>query len=297
MALRSLHTKSTNVRAAIGRGALRLALRGLGAVAPDLAAAWLSALFLSPRRVSAPEREARWVEAAEWGAIEADGEALATYAWGEGPLVLLVHGWGGRGSQLGAFAQALAARGFRAVALDLPGHGESPGHSSSLLHMAAGIEAAMRQLGAPAGIVAHSAGCAATTLALQGAVWNPALAFVAPPEDLGYFALQLARQLGVHPRVHRRARRGIEARFGIPWSQLRVPALAPEMSQPLLVIHDALDREVPVAHGEHVAAAWPGARLVTTRGLGHQRILRDPEVVSRAVGFVARREERGEIAS
>jgi pimeloyl-ACP methyl ester carboxylesterase len=278
-------------------GALRLAMRGLGAVAPDLAAAWLASLFLSTKRIATPEREARWLRDAEWGAIEADGEALATYSWGEGPLVLLVHGWNGRGSQLGAFGRVLAGLGFRAVALDLPGHGESPGRSSSLLAMASGIEAAMRQLGSPAGVVAHSAGCAATTLALQDGPSAPALAFIAPPEDLGYFALELARHLRVQPRVHRRARRGIEARFGIPWSQLRIPALAPEMTQPLLVIHDATDREVPHSHGESVAANWPGARLITTRGLGHQRILRDADVVRRAVEFVTRRQERGEIAS
>jgi pimeloyl-ACP methyl ester carboxylesterase len=297
MPQRALGSKRTNVRANLSLAALRAALRALGAVAPDLAAAWLASLFLSTRRTAMPEREARWLRAAEWGAIEADGEALATYSWGDGPLVLLVHGWNGRGSQLGGLALALAERGHRAVALDLPGHGESPGSSSSLLAMAAGLEAAMRQLGAPVGVVAHSAGCAATTLALQDAVATPALAFIAPPQDLGYFALELARQLRVQPRVHRRARRGIEARFGIPWSQLRIPALAPEMTQPLLVIHDALDREVPHDHGARVAASWPGARLHTTRGLGHQRILRDEDVVRRAVRFVTRREERGEIAS
>jgi pimeloyl-ACP methyl ester carboxylesterase len=257
-------------------------------VSPELAATWLRRLFLTPRRVAAPPRERRWLANAERGAIDADGETLATHSWGppSGPLVLLIHGWAGRGSQMGAFAQRLADRGYRALALDLYGHGASPGKTSSLLHMAAGVEAAMHQLGAPRGIVAHSAGCAATTLALQAGPWNPALAFVSPPDDLGYFALQLARTLRVQPAVHRRARRGIEARFGIPWSQLRVPAVAPEMTQPLLVIHDELDREVPIEQGRNVASSWPGAQLVSTRGLGHQRILRDDEVVRQAIDFV-----------
>ena len=283
--------KSTNVRS-WSLHALSAVLRGTGAVSPDLAAAWLRRLFLTPRRVATPGREKRWLEHAERGAIDADGEALSTHAWGSGPLVFLVHGWAGRGSQLGAFGERLAARGFRAVAIDLPGHGDSPGRTSSLLHMAAGVEAAIRQLGAPRGIIAHSAGCAATTLALQQRPWNPALAFVSPPDDLGYFALQLARTLRVQPAVHRRARRGIEARFGIPWSQLRVPAVAPEMTQPLLVIHDELDREVPLHQGRHVASSWPDARLVTTRGLGHRRILRDENVVRDAIEFVTQPRER-----
>jgi pimeloyl-ACP methyl ester carboxylesterase len=52
------------------------------------------------------------------------------------------------------------------------------------------------------------------------------------------------------------------------------------------VIHDRDDAEVPVANGEAIAAAWPGAQLVTTGGLGHTRIVHDPQVVARAVAFV-----------
>jgi hypothetical protein len=39
--------------------------------------------------------------------------------------------------------------------------------------------------------------------------------------------------------------------------------------------------------GAAIAAAWPGAELVTTEGLGHRRILRDPAVVARVTDFLA----------
>jgi pimeloyl-ACP methyl ester carboxylesterase len=52
------------------------------------------------------------------------------------------------------------------------------------------------------------------------------------------------------------------------------------------VIHDRDDPEVPLANGEAIAAAWPGARLVTTEGLGHTRIVHDPGVVARGVAFL-----------
>ena len=39
-----------------------------------------------------------------------------------------------------------------------------------------------------------------------------------------------------------------------------------------------------------LAAAWPGAGLVTTQDLGHVRILRDPAVVEAAVSFVCARD-------
>jgi pimeloyl-ACP methyl ester carboxylesterase len=58
------------------------------------------------------------------------------------------------------------------------------------------------------------------------------------------------------------------------------------MSAPALVIHDREDRDVPYEHGRQIAAAWPGAQLLTTTGLGHRAILRDPEVVRRTLTFL-----------
>jgi len=43
---------------------------------------------------------------------------------------------------------------------------------------------------------------------------------------------------------------------------------------------------VPWKQGAAVAQYWRGARLVTTQGLGHGRILMDDAVISAAVAFV-----------
>jgi len=59
------------------------------------------------------------------------------------------------------------------------------------------------------------------------------------------------------------------------------------MSTPILVVHDLQDADVPYAHGEEIARAWPGAELLTTRGLGHRAILRDGQVVQRTVAFLS----------
>src|SRR5205823_2809865 len=62
-------------------------------------------------------------------------------------------------------------------------------------------------------------------------------------------------------------------------------ALAFRMTAPLLVIHDRLDREVPHKDGEVAAASWPDARMVTTIGLGHRRILDDAHVIALTRSF------------
>jgi pimeloyl-ACP methyl ester carboxylesterase len=61
------------------------------------------------------------------------------------------------------------------------------------------------------------------------------------------------------------------------------------MTAPLLVVHDEGDDVVPFADGAALAAAWPGARLVRTTGLGHRAVLRAAGVIDEVVQFVTDR--------
>jgi hypothetical protein len=62
--------------------------------------------------------------------------------------------------------------------------------------------------------------------------------------------------------------------------------MAAALDTPLLVMHDRDDPTVPWDEGAAIATAWPGAELVTTSGLGHRDIVRDPQIVARAVDFL-----------
>jgi hypothetical protein len=55
------------------------------------------------------------------------------------------------------------------------------------------------------------------------------------------------------------------------------------------MIHDRGDRLVPWKQGTAFARGWPGARLFSTRGLGHRRILQDERVAALAAQFIAGR--------
>jgi pimeloyl-ACP methyl ester carboxylesterase len=94
------------------------------------------------------------------------------------------------------------------------------------------------------------------------------------------------RALGLDRTIVDRMQHGIERHIGVEWAAIRGSVLAPRLSQPLLVVHDEQDREVPISHGESFAAGWPGARFLRTKGLGHQRILRDADVVATAAGHL-----------
>lgn len=75
------------------------------------------------------------------------------------------------------------------------------------------------------------------------------------------------------------------ARIGLSWDELDVTG--PHTPRvPALVIHDRDDREVPFADGEAVAHAWPNVTLHQVTGLGHRRLLKDPDVIARTAAFL-----------
>ena len=279
----------------------RTLFRGVTPVAPGAAASLALALFRRPprHRDSAEERDV--IANAERLFLSLDGKPLAAWRWGHGPAVLLVHGWGSRGSRLGSFVAPLTEAGYSVVAFDAPGHGASAGRLSSLPQFISAIERLGRELGkkgggcrpegpVPAtfsGIVAHSMGGAATTLAMARGLPVRRVVFLAPAADPAGYSERFAELLGLTPDVLRRMKQSIERRFGQPWDDFDVLRAARKMTAPLLVFHDRDDRDVAWTDGAAIAAAWPGAELVSTEGLGHRRIVHDPGVVSRTVAFLA----------
>ena len=130
-------------------------------------------------------------------------------------------------------------------------------------------------------------GGAVTLWASRDAPLSSRFVFIAPPVDLRDFTRSFARTLGLPEDVRGRVHRRLRTRFGVPIEDARAERLAESMEGPLLVVHDEDDKEVPVACGVAIAAAWPAAELLRTHGLGHQRILHDASTLQTIASFVA----------
>lgn len=276
----------------IGLTVMRGALRVLSRTAPRVATRIAADLFMKPRRFRTPPREQALLHGAESFEIRAGQETtIRAWRWGKGPVVILVHGWEGRGSQLASFVEPLVAAGRTVITFDAPGHGTSGGNRSSLPHFAWALRSVASAVAdnAPDAIIAHSLGCAATTLALREGLAARRAVFISPPLDPADYTNRFGDILGLEAKIVAGMRMRIEERFLRKWSDYSLAETARTMTTPLLVIHDRDDRDTLWSEGAALAEAWPGARIMTTEGLGHRRILREPAVVDAAAGFVAER--------
>jgi pimeloyl-ACP methyl ester carboxylesterase len=274
---------------------LRAGFRHLGPHFPHLAGRWAYRLWFATRRFPEPPRERHWREQARTDRIAWRNTSLARYTWGapDAPAILLIHGWNGRGTQMGAFAGPLVEAGFRAVACDAPGHGRSPGCSTHIFEYAEAIQALAQNSGPVVGAIAHSFGVPATARALQQGLQLPRLVAIAAPAGAEFLLRRFAHLLDIPDSVIAAMRTRIERSFGMDiFARLSTEAMLADCPLPGLIVHDRGDRDVPVTHAERLQRAWPTARLLLTEGLGHRRILRDPAVIAAAVAFLQHSDTR-----
>lgn len=287
---------STTVRSENLVRLTKAALQAAYIVSDDLGTGFAERLFTSPRRYVRPERERAVLAAGRPFAVDVALRAprwhgqhvkVAAWRWGYGPAVLLVHGWEGRGSQLGAFVEPLVAAGMSVVAFDAPAHGDSPGGRLYLPDHADAIADVAAQVGPLHGIVAHSFGAAAVLLAYaRHGVAAERNVMIAPNAIVDDAVVQFARFIGLGEVDRRALQDHLEAATGVPLAELKLEALAGARDQALLVVHDRGDKEVAFRHGEQLAQLWRGATLREVSGLGHRKILRDATVIREATAFV-----------
>ena len=267
---------------------LTAALAVVGAVSPRLAGRLALRLFCTPVPAT-PSRAARsFMAAAERVEVPWSRGVVAAYVLGEGPSVLLIHGWSAHGASMRGFARSLAARGIRAVCIDLPAHGRSTGRTTNMLESGDAIGEVLTRLGPFRGAVCHSFGAPSLLLGLSRKA-GPApdrLVTVGAPNDIDKVFSDYARRFRLSPAAESNMRARIDRLFGGPFLIFDVAAQAWGFGEDLLVVHDIEDPDVPYAEG--VRMAGDRGRLLTTEGLGHNRVLRDPEVIEVVTQFLER---------
>jgi pimeloyl-ACP methyl ester carboxylesterase len=280
---------STNVRLKL----TRLAVGALATLAPRTAERWAFDRFCTPVRPR-PARPPRvpGLPAHSFTVAfttPAGARQLRAWDWGEGPTVLLAHGWSGYAGQMTAFVPALVAAGYHVVAFDQPAHGQSGGRTTTLLELRQAVLAVGSRFSAfqpLAGVVAHSLGATATLLALDRGLRAERAVLLAPPADPLPFVQAAGHHFGLPPAGVKALSARIHGYLRADIGERDAHAVIASLDVPLLVVHDEQDRAVPFEVGRALAAASPRVEFLAPRGLGHRRLLADPTIIGQAVDFL-----------
>jgi pimeloyl-ACP methyl ester carboxylesterase len=272
---------------------MRAAFRWLSALSPALAARLALRLFTTPRsrRISAPD--ASFLASAATRRLPTAHGEVQVYEWpGDGPAVLVLHGWISYAAQLRPMIEGLRSHRLRVVAFDAPAHGRSGGRQADLSSFRDALAAVSSACGPAAAILAHSFGAisAASWLAEDGAAARlRAAVLVGLPRDIGYLFESFNSAMGLRADVIARLRALFQARYGGYPEQYAAPVLARRIHIPVLLVHGGIDEYIPAAHAHEVALQLRDGRIEVIAGLNHSAPLRDPDTIELMAHFISAR--------
>ena len=237
---------------------------------------------IKPYRLNKTQREQ--MSRAHSFYLEYKQNRIKVFEWGKGPIILLVHGWGGRALQLNAFVQPLVDKGFRVVAFDHKGHGESSTRFSSFPEIVRGTDLLTLYYGKDLyGVIAHSIGSNSVFKVSEYFERKLKIVAIAPMENFPLWLEKMRRKLGIYEKLFARVIGNIEAESELNLLDQCVFNYDKIRRHEVLLVHDKLDRINKISASYEIQRNLKDTSLMETENLGHSRILGNQAVVGRVV--------------
>ena len=281
---------------------IRFVFKYLGALFPKLVGRWAYKLWFSVHRSkSIPLREQKWLKTAtrieaidlEINEFDVGTLPVMTYYWEnkdaeDAPLVMLLHGWTGRGSQMGAFVEPLLKAGFRVLAFDNHGHDKTPGEATHLFLQSAVQRALAEKIGDIYAIVTHSFGGMVTAYSLNHGLQTQKIVSISSPARFEFLLERFSNSLHLPQSIQNYMTARFEKEYGENLQErVSCTSTCKQLGHiPVLLIHDENDEDVPIYESELILKAWPNSQLIRTSGLGHRSILYNKKVIEETVKFL-----------
>ncbi len=200
--------------------------------------------------------------------------------------MLLLHGWSGWIGQFKDLLGAVDPNEYTIYALHPLGHGESHAEESHPGRFIEAVLDAHDYVGVPFDVaIGHSLGAAALLYVESMKSCFERLVLVSGPSTIEGVLNRFAGFVNLGEKSKQLFIRNMETTVGLDVDRLNLVALAPSIDQPVLLVHDRSDREVPVDESHTLNQALPRSRLIQTTGYGHSRLLRNADVISEIVEF------------
>lgn len=283
-------TKAKPLKIPLAFRIVRWGFPKLEVISERLSGWYFERIFFTPFRFKTPEKELEAELTAQEFQVLIPGKKIQCYQWGHEakPYVLVVHGWAGRATQFRRFIAPFNKAGYRVIGFDGPAHGKSEGKRTTI----AEFDEVMKQLSAikgnPEGIIAHSFGGGASLYAISKGLPVTKLINIASPTMADRIIQSYLRAIGGSWKTGENFKALIRQKHGKSFEEFTALHLIKQVPQDLklMLVHDEGDKEVDISQVYELIKVFPSARFLATKGLGHNRILKDDRVIAECVDFI-----------
>ncbi|OYQ38090.1 alpha/beta hydrolase [Flavobacterium cyanobacteriorum] len=265
----------------------------LEVTSPKLAAKFAMKIFTTPLKFRVPKREEEMEMKSrqEMVKIDALNKTICVYHYGDGSKkALLVHGWSGRGTQLHSIAEKLLKKGYSTISFDAPAHGKSGGKTSDMTEFIQCILALEMRYGPFEFAIGHSLGAMALLNSIKRGLTVKKAVTIGSGDVIKDIMNDFSKQLGMNFATGELMIKLFEKKFRETINTYSAYVAAQQVDNPVLVVHDENDDDVPVAAAYHICEHLAHGQLLITKGLGHRKILGDSKVIKTILEFLQHEE-------
>ncbi|MBV9986754.1 MAG: alpha/beta hydrolase [Chitinophagaceae bacterium] len=205
-----------------------------------------------------------------------------------GKKVLILHGFSSNAYKFDKYINPLLKDGFEIVLFDAPGHGRSEGKMINALIYKKVILAAEKKFGPFDGIMGHSLGGLAGSLAFEELPNHEKrrLALVAPATETTTAIDNFFRMVTLDDKTRQAFMQLITDIGNKDVHYYSVSRVIKQLDSPVLWVHDKQDTICPYKDVKPLLKLnLPHVRFMITEQLGHSRIYKDAAVCREIVGF------------
>lgn len=228
-------------------------------------------LFCKVRAGRIKPKQANYLDPAKYKVEEIGEHRIQTYHWpGDGPSVLLLHGWESNVFRWRNLIGFLQEANFNIYAFDAPGHGYSSG-DRLYAPLYAEVSREVQNRYKPQHIVAHSMGGMAT---LYDHYERPEsdiekIVTIGSPCDFKEIMDQYQKTLRFNTRTYEAMDNYMKEWIGHHVDEFSSAIFVKDNKKKGLLFHDIEDRQISVEASRKVHKHWEGSHYVETKGLGH----------------------------
>lgn len=219
--------------------------------------------------------------------IKIEGATFCTYTYGNGPLILMLHGWCSSASRWRVYVNALVGLGYKVMVVDAPGNGTAPGRFLSFFLYAKGIKAILKSETKWYSVITHSiAGLSAiTAIGNLDKKYHPTKFIMMNTFAKASTILQKFSQcLGLSDEVIKYTNEQMSIYNDFPLHEFDICKQFNNLNIEGLLIYDTNDIVVPKSEAEYIIDSIKSLKKAKTEGLGHN--LKSDKVVKVVVGFM-----------
>lgn len=203
-----------------------------------------------------------------------------------GKKILIVHGFDSYCYKYEKYVLKLQHCGFEVLAFDAPAHGVSDGKKLNALLYKNTLLEINKQYGILYGIMAHSVGGLAATLAAEELPQLQKLVLIAPATETITAVDNFIHFLGLNNEMKNLLVNYIEQFAKLPLNYFSAARAVENIKSKIFWLHDEDDKICPIKDVAPVIAKHlPHIHFSITKGLGHNKIYRDEKVAESIISF------------